>query len=375
MNHNTNGVPFNLDDVIHRRRLEDNRVEFKATWNDVIKGAVVQTVCAFANDLQNLNGGYIFLGIEEEGGRPTLPPRGLDDLDLDRVQKEVYGACQRINPPYQPILFPVEYQGKLVLLIWAPAGETRPYRAPEDVNVEKSPPQWYVRRGPMTVIARDDSLRQLMESAGRTPFDDRRSLQARLEDLSPALVRRFLHEINSDLINADSPIPDYDLYDRLRLTTPVNGHKVPRNVGLLFFNLDPDQFFPGARIEVVVFPDDAGGDTIIERVFRGPLPDQIRESLEYLKSYGVEIVEKVEDRPETNRFFAYPAAAVEEALVNAVYHRGYDGPPEPIKVYVYPLRMEITSYPGPVSGVNHEQLSSGLPGPTAPARNRRIGEF
>ena len=149
-----NGLPFNLDDVIHRRRIEDNRVEFKATWDDFIKPAVVKTVCAFANDLLNLNGGYLLLGIEEEAGRPILPPRGLDDLDLDSVQKEIYGACQRINPPYQPTLFPVEYQGKLLLLIWAPAGETRPYQAAEDATAKKSPPQWFIRQGPMTVAAK-----------------------------------------------------------------------------------------------------------------------------------------------------------------------------------------------------------------------------
>ena len=370
-----NGLPFNLDDVIHRRRIENNRVEFKATWDDFIKSAVVKTVCAFANDLLNLNGGYIFLGIEQEAGRPILPPRGLDDLDVDSVQKQVYEACWGINPPYQPILFPVEYQEKMILLIWAPAGETRPYRAPENANVKKSPQQWYIRQGPMTVAAQVESLRQLMETAGRTPFDDRRNLQARIEDLSPALVRRFLHEIKSDLINADPPVSDYDLYDKLRLVVPINGHKVPRNVALLFFNLDPDRFFPGARIEVVIFPDGPGGDVLLERVFRGPLPDQIREALEYLRSYGVEVVEKVSTRPEANRFYAYPMEAVEEALVNAVYHRGYDYPPEPVKVYVYPRRIEISSYPGPVAGLKLEELTPGTPGTTAPARNRRIGEF
>ena len=161
----------------------------------------------------------------------------------------------------------------------------------------------------------------------------------------------------------------------MRLTTPVNGHKVPRNVALLFFHLDPDQFFPGARIEVVAFPDDASGDLLIERIFRGPLPDQIREALEYLRNYGVEVVQKVNERPEATRFFAYPAGAVEEALVNAVYHRGYDGPAEPVKVYVYPRRIEIISYPGPVAGVRIEQLQPGHSGPTTQARNRRVGEF
>jgi hypothetical protein len=33
--------------------------------------------------------------------------------------------------------------------------------------------------------------------------------------------------------------------------------------------------------------------------------------------------------------------AVREVLVNAVYHRGYEGPPEPIKVYLYMEALEL----------------------------------
>ncbi len=341
------GMPFNLDDLIHRRAIEGNRVEFKATWNHPIEAAVVKTVCAFANDLLNLNGGYVVLGVEEEGGRPILPPRGLDDLDLDKVQKEVYGACHRISPPYQPILFPGDYQGKAILVIWAPGGDTRPYRASETKGAKLD---YYVRQGPMSVVAKDEGFRQLMESAAKTPFDDRRSLQAKLEDISPTLVRRFLHQVRSDILNAVPPVSDYDLFRKLRIVVPINAHEVPRNVGLLFFHEDPDQFFPGARIEVVQFRDDAGGDLMEERVFRGPLPDQIRSTLEFLKNVGGELVTKVPDQAEAKRTFAYPFEALEEAIVNAVYHRGYDGPPEPIKIHIYPDRMEIISYPGPVAG-------------------------
>jgi ATP-dependent DNA helicase RecG len=367
-----NGMPFNLDDLIHRRAIEGNRVEFKATWNHPIESAVVKTVCAFANDLLNLNGGYVVLGVEEEGGRPTLPPRGLDDLDLDQVQKEVYGACHRIRPDYQPILFPADYQGKAILVIWAPGGDTRPYQAAE---TKGSKSEYYARQGPMSVGAKGEVLRQLMESAAKVPFDDRRSLQAKLEDISPTLVRRFLHQVRSDILNADPPVSDYDLYRMLRIVVPINAHEVPRNVALLFFNEDPDQFFRGARIEVVQFRDDAGGDLFDEHVFGGPLPEQVRLTLQQLKVIGGELVRKVPGQAEAERTFAYPIEALEEAIVNAVYHRGYDGPPEPSKVYIYPDRIEIINYPGPVAGVRLEQLQPGQSGPIAPARNRRIGEF
>ncbi len=68
-------LPVGLADLIHARSVEDSRREFKATWDQNIKPAVVRTVCAFANDLQNLNGGYIVLGIEtDQYGNPVLPP-------------------------------------------------------------------------------------------------------------------------------------------------------------------------------------------------------------------------------------------------------------------------------------------------------------
>jgi ATP-dependent DNA helicase RecG len=58
-----------------------------------------------------------------------------------------------------------------------------------------------------------------------------------------------------------------------------------------------------------------------------------------------------------------------------VYHRSYDGIPDPIKVYLYPDRMEIISYPGPVPGIEMRHLQSGALVPPVQTRNRRIGEF
>ncbi|MCP4149609.1 MAG: hypothetical protein GY757_17820 [bacterium] len=48
--------------------------------------------------------------------------------------------------------------------------------------------------------------------------------------------------------------------------------------------------------------------------------------------------------------------------------------PEPVKIYIYPNRMEITSYPGPLQGIKKEHLENGTP-PALPLRNRRIGDF
>jgi len=368
------GLPFNLDDLIRGVGVEGNRIEFKATWSDFIKPAVTRTVCAFANDLLNLNGGYIVLGIEtDELNHPILPPRGLEGLDLDLVQREIRGQCRRIQPEYQPVLFPEIYQEKPIILIWVPGGDNRPYQAP--LSLTGADRSYYIRQGSETVEARGDILRQLLERAAKIPFDDRKNQTARIEDISPTITRRFLADVRSDLVLSGSRIEDRELYRRLRIVSQVNQHEVPKNIGLLFFNEDPDAFFPGSRVEIVQFADDAGGNLIEERTIRGPLPEQIRKTLDSLNSLGDVLLKKVPGRAEVDRTVAYPYEAMEEAVVNAAYHRSYEEAHEPTKVYLYPDRMEIISYPGPVQGIEQEHLMPGHLVPPVPARNRRIGEF
>jgi len=354
--------------VVYHRVVEKQRIEYKATWNKEISEAVMRSICAFANDLFNMNGGYIILGLEEENGGPVLPPRGLDDLDIDRIQREITGECKRsIFPEYLPMMFPEILDGKTILVLWVPAGDTKPYQAPGRTGSRT----FWIRSGSSTIEATGDLLRQLMEQAAKTPFDDRRSLEGRIDDISPGLVRRFLADVGSGLADAD--IDNREVYRKLRLVVPVNG-EVPRNVALMFFNNDPERFFRYARIEVVQFRDERGGDLLDERDFSGSLPDQIASCLKYLKGICGVLIRKVPDQAEAEHIFPYPYGAMEEGIVNAVYHRSYEYPPEPVKVYLYPNRMEIISYPGPVAGVRLEHLQQGLISP-APARNRRIGEF
>lgn len=129
--------------------------------------------------------------------------------------------------------------------------------------------------------------------------------------------------------------------------------------------------------ELVQFTADRAGDVQLERTFAGGLIDQIRACLRLLQGLAVSsATRKRQDRPEADRWASYPMLALREALVNAVYHRGYDlDQPEPTKVYVYPRRIEVISYPGPVPGVEAAHLREGAAFRAAPARNRRLGEF
>jgi ATP-dependent DNA helicase RecG len=86
-----------------------------------------------------------------------------------------------------------------------------------------------------------------------------------------------------------------------------------------------------------------------------------------------ERVIKRPDRADAERFFNYPFAAFEEAIVNAVYHRSYEIR-EPIEIRVNPDCIEILSYPGPDLSINIATLNQARI-VARRYRNRRVGDF
>jgi len=64
---------------------------------------------------------------------------------------------------------------------------------------------------------------------------------------------------------------------------------------------------------------------------------------------------------------------IEEALVNAVYHRSYQDE-SPVEVRIFPGRIEILSFPGPMPPLNKDNLNTGKV-TARKYRNRRIGDF
>ena len=361
-------LSINIEDLLSGQGIESSRVEYKASWSDPASHQVLKTICAFANDLQNLNGGYIIIGVAEKDGCAILPPKGVEAYEIEAIQTWIRGNCNRIDPTYHPILSPETVDGKNIVVIWTPGSDHRPHKAPDGPHPER---KYWVRLGANTCdAAANGVLTDLLNLTARVPFDDRKSQSARIEDLREAKVREFLRDIRSGLIDEENT---KDLYRKLRISVPVNGHDVPKNVGLLFFSENADDWFPGARIDIVQFAEDAAGNVIEEKVFRGGIHEQTRQALNYLEGFSSLYTEK-QNSFEAKGFVNYPIPALREALVNAVYHRSYESY-EPVKVYLYNDRIEIISYPGPVAGINMEHLRQEKSIPPVPARNRRIGEL
>lgn len=362
-------LPIGVDELLSGA-VETSRLECKASWDEQTTGAqVLKTLCAFANDLQNLNGGYVLIGVAEEQGVLRRPVKGVDDHAIDAAQKWIRGHCNQLEPVYMPVFDVMEVDGKQILVLWAPASETRPHQAPDGPKGER---KYWVRVANQTVVAKDELLTMLMQQTARVPFDDRRANGATNAEMSITLVRQFLHDVQSQLLDEQDT---ERVFRSMQIVSPVNGHTIPRNVGLLFFSNEPQRWFRGARIEVVEFPDEAGGNVLAERVFDGPIHEQVRQCLAHLEGLTTRHLEKQGTLVETRGWLSFPLPALREAVVNAVYHRSYEDCVEPTKVYLYPGRIEVISYPGPVTGLEERHLDGTIPPPPFPARNRRIGEF
>ena len=79
-------LEISIEDLLDKRRVESDRIEFKAGWNP---DDIYRSVCAFANDFDNVGGGYIVVGVEEKNGIAVRPVKGLHEQEIDRIQKEI----------------------------------------------------------------------------------------------------------------------------------------------------------------------------------------------------------------------------------------------------------------------------------------------
>ena len=331
-------LPINIQDLLSKRVIEDERIEFKEGWNPE---AILHTLCAFANDFHNLGGGYLVVGVAEENGMPKMPPVGLPPTKIDDIRKQLLQLEKNaITPSFHTLTATYEIQNKLILVIWAVAGEMRPYRAKKQLTTNsKGSENWayYIRQHSNTIEARGEIEQELLSLANKIPFDDRTNLSADImRDIEPHLIREFLIQINSELVQHARHLPVEELAKRLNIVSGTQEALFPKNVGLLFFNSEPEKFFPATQIDVVYFPKGVGGGIIDEKIFKGPIGRIVQDALQYLKNHYVqEKVIKVANQAQAVRFFNYPFLAIEEALVNAVYHRSYEIR-EPIEVRITP---------------------------------------
>ena len=370
------GIPVNIEELLNPQTVESTRIEYKKDFNPA---RIIRTICAFANDIDNLGGGYLIIGVEEENGSPKFPITGLQKNQIDSTLKKLREYCHYIEPLYEPVVEPVLYhdqsdkKDKHLILIWVKGGYGRPYRAPNDVTKKEGVKHYFIRKFSSTVIASRDEEKELFYVSSSIPYDDRENLTAEISDLDINLIRSHLKEIESDLYKISDKKTLEELAEDLQIISGPAENRCPLNVGILMFSEHPEKYFKYARIEVVDIPDPTGTN-MTEKIFTGPIQRQLKDALSYIKNYVLkEMIIKESDKAEAIRVFNYPYTAIEEILANAVYHRSYQIN-EPITVRITPEGIEITSFPGFDRSITDADIEK-YDIRARFYRNRRIGDF
>lgn len=364
-----------IEELLNKQRVESARVEFKEGWNP---SAIYRSVCAFANDLDNLGGGYILIGVEEENGIAKRPVKGIEEGQLDKIQKAIVGLNNQIHPFYAPKISVEQVDGRWIMVLWVPTGTERPYQVPEDIIAKQKTYKPFIRYGTSSIEAKGDLLDDVNDLKDRTPFDERGNASIKTGDISMTLVRDHLATVGSRLAETMLSQPMDVTLEQMNLMTGPKECRMIKNVAAMMFAEHLDTFFPMSRVEIVLFPKGRveNPELFVETPkIVGNVPQMIKKALDFIKTNILrETVTKPKNQAESKRVWNYPYQAIEEAVVNALYHRDYKVN-EPVEIAIEPTRISILSYSGPDRSITMDAIQQAKILRSRRYRNRNLGEY
>lgn len=350
----------NLEELARR---ENEQTEWKENVAD--PDNVVATLSAFANDLQNLGGGYVVCGVQEEKdehGFPRLRRIGLTANKFKEIEGSVLGLCRtNVSPPITPLVEEIETDDphlRILVFLQPATGSAHTFRKRNDGA------KHYVRVSRETREARNGTLKDLLVRKGALEPWDRRPCNGAIEtDLDLLALREFLQRMGR--FSAEQGVapylsPDYPLstlVPPLLVAEPLTGVLRPRNFAVLLFGRNPQRFIPGAVTMFSIYPGTDRSDRHAERhELDGNLVEQALRLTELLDVQSYTAFDKTD--PKAPNAIKYPPSALYEALGNALAHRDYELV-DPTRLTVFVDRIEVSS-PGPLpTGVDLEALRAG----------------
>ena len=348
-----------LEELIRNR--ENSGVEFKR--DDVQPERLAKELAA----LLNLEGGYILLGVENDGtvSGLTRSPKEAEEwvMEIARVH---------LRPPAIPFWETVDWDdGKVVGVVSLPAdAPDKPYKA-------KRGSAWVtqVRVGTTTRDATDAEEARLYMQSGHLQYDRKPVPGSTLDDLDMRRLVNYFRDVRRQGTPRDT---ERESWLRLLVNTELmaenRGRFMASAGGLLLFGPKPNRFLPQAGITAVAYPGtDKDYEAKARATLRGPVvslfpapsnepgqppyPLHLRTFSETADAVEAGVIEQALDfvRRSTNveawidaggqrqERWDYPLEAVREAVVNAIAHRDYTITVTDIELSIYADRLEVIS--------------------------------
>lgn len=298
---------------------------------------------------------------------------------LDSIQKDMLGYNNLISPPYFPQGIPAEVDGKWIFVIVVRTGQQRPYKSPEHVTSKKEKKyNYYIRYQTSSVKANSEQERELINMSDQTPFDCRANHKATFEDISSVLLEDHLRKTGSKLAKQVRERGVEEILNDMQLLVGPPELRYIQNVAIMMFCEHPEKFFGYTYVQMTSFPKGSIKNPSISEDFpniTGSVPQMIQATMERFRNLIIrEKVIKVPNQMEALRIFNYPYQAIEEAVVNAFYHRDYMSF-EPVTIEIEPDCINIMNFPGIDRSISEKTIAEGKRFVSRYYRNRRLGEF
>ena len=133
-------IPINMEELLHQRVIESARIEYKTDWNPA---PILHSITAFANDFDNLGGGYIMFRRPRATGIQIPQGAYEDALTSSRRISQQMHLSAAIHTGHGPVLI----DGRHSLFVGS--GEMTDHTMPgQRIHGERSPRRkaYYIRR-------------------------------------------------------------------------------------------------------------------------------------------------------------------------------------------------------------------------------------
>ena len=320
---------------------ENSTVEFERD------GVHPERIAASIAGLLNHGGGYVLLGVEDDGSVTglALEPR-------EAAEWAMLAARDHLRPAYAPGWEAVEWdRGKFVGVI-ALRGD-----APDTPYKAKRGSAWVarVRAGATTREATREEEERLYRRWGSVAYGLKPVLRAGVGDLDMRRLRDYFARVRGGgAPSADDAERWETLLRNMNYATEAAGRVTPTVDGMLLFGADPGRFVPQSGVRALCCPGTGPGrGTGADEVLKGPLVPLVAEdgsiaepgladrALDFVRRNTAPPARLEGARRLDGR--EYPEEAVREAIVNALVHRDYGIEGTDVTLTLFSDRMEIAS--------------------------------
>ncbi len=322
---------------------ENSGVEFKR--DSVRPEQLAKEIVAFAN----LQGGRIFLGVEDDGEISGLQRENTQEWVMNVFRDKVH---PQIIPFYEEIT--VEQNVRVGVIMLA-SGISKPYVVRHNNREEV-----YIRMGNRSELASREQQLRLFESGGLLHVEVLPVIGTSIANIDIDRLSFYLQDIIKD---PEVPVNEQQWIERLQglglMADDGMGNAVCSLAGLLCFGINPRRYLAQAGLRVMAF---AGNDkeyqALLDVVLNAPLVGRwqttatgqkqlvdeglIEKFANIIEPFISQEAAQIDGNMRREKRWNYPWEAVRETVINALAHRDWSRPVD-IKVMIYADRLEVIS--------------------------------